>query len=84
MAVVDGFIFICRYSAFLTDAKKVGVKKGTSTGLGIGLTSFFLFFVHAVGYWFGAYLIQYYGATLGDVITVSHCTLWYVCHYVYT
>ena len=67
----------CRYNVHLKDAKKLGVKKGASTGLGIGLTSFFIFFVHAVGFWFGAYLIQYQGATSGDVLTVSHCMILY-------
>ncbi|XP_065884882.1 ATP-dependent translocase ABCB1-like [Dysidea avara] len=61
---------IDRYSARLKDARKVGIKKGFSTGLGIALTSFFIFFIHAVGYWFGAYLIQYEDATSGEVLTV--------------
>ena len=50
------------------------MKKGISTGLGTGTIAFLFFFVHAVGYWFGGYLIQYHDATMGDVITVSHCT----------
>ena len=65
-------VCICRYNAHLKDAKKIGVKKGASTGLAIATTSFFLFFVHAVGFWFGAYLIQYQDATIGDVLAVSH------------
>ena len=68
-----------RYTAHLKDAKKTGVKKGASAGLGIGLTSFFIFFVHAVGFWFGAYLIQYQDATSGDIITVN--TFVKKCHY---
>ena len=62
--------YICRYNEHLKDAKKVGIKKGTSAGLGIGMTSFFIYFVHAVGFWFGAYLIQYQDATIGDILTV--------------
>ena len=65
-------VFICRYNGHLKDAKKLGVKKGASTGLGIAMTSFFIFFVHAVGFWFGAYLIQYHDVTSGDVFTVSY------------
>ena len=60
-----------RYTAHLKNAKKVGLKKGISAGFGIGLTSFFIFFVHAIGYWFGAYLIQYQDATSGDILIVS-------------
>ena len=48
------------------------MKKGVITGLGVGVNSFFLFFVHGVAYWFGAYLIQYQDATSGDVFTVSN------------
>ncbi|XP_065886098.1 ATP-dependent translocase ABCB1-like [Dysidea avara] len=59
-----------QYNARLKDARKVGVKKGISTGLGIALTSFFIFFVHAVGFWFGAYLIQYHDTTSGEATTV--------------
>ena len=80
VVTVKPFI-ICRYNAHLKDAKKLGISKGISTGIGVGLTSFFIFFVHAVGFWFGAYLIQYQDATLGDVIIVSHyikCTMLYV------
>ena len=66
-------VYVCRYNAHLKDAKKIGVKKGASTGLAIATTSFILFFVHAVGFWFGAYLIQYQDATLGDVFAVCHC-----------
>jgi len=40
-----------RYNALLKDAKKVGIKKGIFTGLGIALTSFFIFFMYAVGFW---------------------------------
>ena len=65
------FALTYRYTAHLKNAKNVGQKKGVSAGLGIGLTSFFIFFVHAVGYWFGAYLIQYQDATSGDILTVS-------------
>ena len=68
-----------RYDACLHEAKNVGAKKGISTGIGIGLTSFFLFFMHAVGFWFGAYLIQYHDATLGDVLTVSNCIQMSLC-----
>ena len=71
--------FSSRYTAHLKDAKKIGVKKGASAGLGIGLTSFFIFFVHAIGYWFGAYLIQYQDATSGDIVTVN--TFVKKCHY---
>ena len=63
---------ISRYDEHLKDAKTVGLKKGATAGLGIGVNSFFLFFVHAVGFWFGAYLIQYQGATLGDVLIVRY------------
>ena len=76
-------VLICRYNAHLKDAKKLGLKKGASTGLGIALTSFFIFFVHAVGFWFGAYLIQYQDVTSGDVLTVSHCVHCGVCYYVH-
>ncbi|XP_065886141.1 ATP-dependent translocase ABCB1-like [Dysidea avara] len=61
---------IDRYNTFLKDAKKVGVKKGVSTGLGVAVSSFFIFFTYAIGFWFGAYLIQYHDATTGDVLTV--------------
>ena len=65
--------FISRYNDHLKNANKVGRRKGVSTGLGVGLTSFFLFFIQAVGFWFGAYLIQYQDAALGDIFIVSHC-----------
>ena len=72
---INCLLIYYRYNAHLKDAKKLGVKKGTSAGLGIGLTSFFIFFVHAVGFWFGAYLIQYQDATSGDILTVSNRTI---------
>ena len=72
-------IFISRYNTRLKDAKNVGTKKGLLAGVGIGMISFFIYFVHAVGFWFGAYLIQYQDATIGDVLTVRCCVglLWY-------
>ena len=65
------FIFTYRYDAHLKGGKKVGVKKGVSAGIGIGMTSFFILFLHAVAFWFGAYLIQYHDATSGRIYTVS-------------
>ena len=40
-----------RYDARLKGAFKIGVKKGVITGFGIGLKSFIVFFVYAVGFW---------------------------------
>ena len=71
VVTMEPFTLTFRYTAHLKNAKKVGLKKGISAGFGIGLTSFFIFFVHAIGYWFGAYLIQYQDATSGDILIVS-------------
>ena len=44
-------VIVCRYNEHLKDARKIGIKKGISTGFGIALTSFCIYFIHAVGYW---------------------------------
>ena len=59
--MVDSF----RYSAHLKDAIKVGVKKGAITGLAIGISSFFVFFVNAIALW---YVLQIHIMYSSDVI----------------
>ena len=70
-------MFTDRYNAHLKGGKNVGVKKGVSAGIGIGMTSFFILFLHAIGFWFGAYLIQYHDATGGRIYTVSNVWIHY-------
>ena len=70
-------MFTDRYNAHLKGGKNVGVKKGVSAGIGIGMTSFFILFLHAIGFWFGAYLIQYQDATGGRIYTVSDVLIHY-------
>ncbi|CAH1798731.1 unnamed protein product [Owenia fusiformis] len=45
-----------RYSRNLTDARDTGIKKGLTTGLGMGFTWFVVFAAYALGFWYGSKL----------------------------
>lgn len=47
-----------RYNKNLIDAKAMGIKKGMSTGLGMGFTWVVLFATYALAFWYGSKLVR--------------------------
>ena len=47
-----------RYSSYLGEAKKSGIKIGLQIGLSLGMVMMITFFSYALTFWFGSYLIE--------------------------
>jgi len=62
-----------RYDVNLEDAKKVGIKKGLTTGVSMGLIYLFMFSSYALGFWYGGVLVREESETysVGTVLIVS-------------
>ena len=54
----------------MNEARRLGVKKGLSVGISLGLIFFFVFGTYSAGFGFGGYLIAEQGAQGGDILTV--------------
>ena len=63
-------VYMYRYSRDLEQARQLGAKKGVSLGFSLGLVYFLIFFVYALSFWFGGYLVSEGRAEPGDVLTV--------------
>lgn len=50
---------------------KEGVRRGIISGIGFGLSFFFLFFIYAVSFRFGAVLVDHQKTTFPNVLRVS-------------
>lgn len=49
--------FFLRYSSKLSKAKRVGIKRGTLTGVSIGMLYFAMFGSYALTFWYGVRLV---------------------------
>ncbi|XP_064647521.1 ATP-dependent translocase ABCB1-like isoform X2 [Lineus longissimus] len=59
-----------RYNENLTEAKKMGIKKGISVGLGQGVIWFVIFSSFALAFWYGAKMIREARTTAGVILQV--------------
>ena len=55
----------------MVDAKNVGVKKGFTNGISVGLVYFVMFGAYALGFWYGSVLIRDETYSIGKVLIVS-------------
>ena len=65
------FFFSNRYGENLIEAKSFGIKKGFSTGVGMGLMWFIIFGSYALAFWYGAKLVREDGYSAGQMLVVS-------------
>lgn len=64
-----------RYDTQLKHARKTGARKGIVVGFLLGGTFFIIFILYGVGFWFGAFLIQDFGAQGGNILTAFFTVL---------
>ncbi|XP_033097909.1 ATP-dependent translocase ABCB1-like [Anneissia japonica] len=64
-----------RYSKELVAAKNVGVKKGLTTALGIGLFMLILFCSYGLAFWYGPKMVSEDKIDPGEVLTVFFCVM---------
>ncbi|XP_072174900.1 ATP-dependent translocase ABCB1-like [Diadema setosum] len=64
-----------RYEKELRVARDVGVKKGVTTGVGMGLTMFIMFGSYALAFWYGPKLVADGVISGGDVMIVFFCVM---------
>ncbi|XP_030842345.1 ATP-binding cassette, sub-family B (MDR/TAP), member 4 isoform X3 [Strongylocentrotus purpuratus] len=61
---------VTRYEKELKEARDVGVKKGVTSGVGMGITMFIMFGSYALAFWYGPKLVADGRITGGDVMIV--------------
>ncbi|XP_063965443.1 ATP-dependent translocase ABCB1-like [Lytechinus pictus] len=62
-----------RYEKELLTAKAAGIKKGITSGLGIGMSYLFYSCTYALSLWYGPKMVSEGRITGGDVVTVFFC-----------
>ena len=69
-SLTSELIQIDRYTKKLVDARKLGMKRGLVSGLGMGITMLSMFGTYALAFWYGGTLIVSGEYTGGTVMTV--------------
>ncbi|XP_072175319.1 ATP-dependent translocase ABCB1-like [Diadema setosum] len=64
---------LARYEKELQTAKSAGIKKGITSGVGIGLSYLFYSCTYALSLWYGPKMVSEGRITGGDVVTVFFC-----------
>ncbi|XP_065843600.1 ATP-dependent translocase ABCB1-like [Oscarella lobularis] len=64
-----------KYEACLDDARRLGRKKGVSSGVAVGCVYFVLFSMFALAFWYGSKLIEREEMTPGNVLTTFYALL---------